>query len=66
MENEEIDLYEIFPRLHLKWTDEVSPPPPKKKGKTLEEKYASDISSLDDKTEVNKIINEQSDETKKE
>ena len=66
MENEEIDLYEIFPRLHLKWTDEMSPPPHKKKGKTLEEKYASDISSLDDKTEINKIINEQSDETKKE
>ena len=66
MENEEIDLYEIFPRLHLKWIDEVPPPPPKKKGKTLEEKYASDISSLDDKTEINKIINEQSDETKKE
>ena len=66
MENEEIDLYEIFPRLHLKWIDEVPPLPPKKKGKTLEEKYASDISSLNDKTEINKIINEQSDETKKE
>lgn len=56
MKNEpEIDLYEIFPRLNLVWTDEDDEG--LKGGRGMVEKYAVDMSSMDDRKELNNVIN---------
>ena len=56
MKNEpEIDLYEIFPRLNLVWTDEDAEG--LKGGRGTVEKYAVDMSSMDDRKELNNVIN---------
>ena len=56
MKNEpEIDLYEIFPRLNLVWTEEDAEG--LKGGRGMVEKYAVDMSSMDDRKELNNVIN---------
>ncbi len=56
MKNEpEIDLYEIFPRLNLVWTEEDAAG--LKGGRGMVEKYAVDMSSMDDRNELNNVIN---------
>lgn len=56
MKNEpEIDLYEIFPRLNLAWTEEDAAG--LKGGRGMVEKYAVDMSSMDDRKELNNVIN---------
>lgn len=56
MKNEpEIDLYEIFPRLNLVWTEEDAAS--LKGGRGMVEKYAVDMSSMDDRKELNNVIN---------
>lgn len=53
------DLYDIFPRLNLVWTEETPPPPekPPPKKNDLVARYASDVSSLEDHQAINDIIN---------
>lgn len=53
------DLYDIFPRLNLVWTEETPPPPekPSPKKNDLVARYASDVSSLEDHQAINDIIN---------
>ena len=56
MKNEpEIDLYEIFPRLNLVWTEEDAADLKGDRG--MVEKYAVDMSSMDDRKELNNVIN---------